>query len=68
MRNTNEIKNEVLKNMETIRGLSHGFTVADLVFCGIGESAIATAALRELVRDGVLVATRSGRCLRYRAN
>lgn len=65
---TTEIKNEVLKNIETIRGMRHGFRVADLVFCGGAQPAAATAALKELVTEGVLVAMRSGRCLRYRAN
>lgn len=53
-----EIKNEVNGNLETIRGLRHGFRVSDLSFCAGVESAVATVALRELVDEGVLVVLR----------
>ena len=65
---TAEIKQQVLANMDTVRGLKYGLKVADLVF-GYGVMPeIATAALSQLVREGVLVVSgRTARTNVYRA-
>jgi Fic family protein len=64
----NQLKQEVLTNMETVRTLKYGLRVADLVF-GYGVMhETATAALGELVREGVLVVSgKAGRVNVYRA-
>ena len=68
MQDTAKVKQEILANMDTVRGLRHGLRVADVVFAMGVMPEIATAALVELVRDGVLVVTgKAGRVNIYGA-
>lgn len=63
-----EVKQEILANMEMVRGLRHGLRVADVVFAMDVMPEIATAALVELVGDGALVvAGKAGRVNVYGA-
>lgn len=58
MKSRDEVKSEVLGSMDTIRGMRRGFRAADIGFFMEASSAAITAALNELVADGVLTVIR----------
>ena len=69
MTTTAQLKQEILANMETVRGLRRGLIVAEVAFAFEVTPETATAALQALVKDGVLVAAKapSGRVNVYTA-